>query len=115
MLMSKKFCIAVVAASVIMMATPAAALSFEDIAGKWCSDFGSEEFSPNTLAVIRKSDGSRSDYPIARYSYQDTRVTVYWKNAKGDEVSTSFGDFTSDGRMTQLKTDSAGTIPHHRC
>jgi len=115
--MTRKFAVATAAASMIaIFATPAAATGFDIIAGKWCSEFGSQQFFQDKFVVTRKSDGARFDYQILRYDDRGSELEVFWKNSKGDSVSTSYGQFSSDGRrMLQLKTDTAPPIPHRRC
>ena len=93
-------------------------LQFEDIRGKIkCSEFViSEQFTPENLTVTRASNGGQSVYPIVRYDYQDTEVTVTWKDSKGADQRTLFGEFGGDGRsMMQLVTKDSPPIPHHRC
>jgi hypothetical protein len=70
--------------------TGAAALAFEDIAGKWCTSGGSEQFDRDNLIAIRAATGERLVYPVVRYDFTPTQVTVTWTNRKGENVHTDF-------------------------
>jgi hypothetical protein len=94
----------------------AAALTFESIAGKWCTAGGSEQFDRNNLIAIPASSRERRVYPIVRYDFTDTEVTVTWKDAKGENVHTDFGEFSADGRrMVQLANEAGPRREFRRC
>ena len=94
----------------------AAAFAFEDISGKWCTTGGTEQFDRENLVAILKSSGERHVFPIVGYRAGDTALTVLWKNAKGQQVSTDFGEFSADSRpMVQLPSNAGPRREFHRC
>ena len=100
----------------MILATPAAAVSAKDIAGKWCSERGSQEFTRDNFTVIRASDGGQRVYSIERYEDRGTEIAVLWKDSRGIERTTTYGEFSGDGNsMTQLQTKEALAVPFHRC
>ena len=103
-------------AIVIFIGTNAEAVTFESIAGKWCTAGGSEQFDRNNLIAILSSNGERHVFPIERYDFTDSMVTVTWKNAKSESVHTNFSEFSADGRrMVQLKNEAGPRREFHRC
>jgi len=106
--------LAVMAATLV--AAPAHALSFADIAGKWCTEAGSSQFTPNTI-IVRKANGTRLDLKIDHYAYTDTMITVFWVRLTDHGItSTDYGDFSADGRrMAQLVSHDGPRREHHRC
>ncbi len=99
-----------------LAASPAQALSFEDIAGKWCTEVGSSQFTPEAI-IIRKPDGARFDLKIDHYAYTDTVITVFWvRRADATVTSTDYGELSADRRtMAQLASSDGPRRAHHRC
>jgi hypothetical protein len=94
----------------------ALAVEFADISGKWCTTGGSELFGRDNLIAIPSSTGERRVYPIVRYDFSGTQVTVVWKNPKGETVSTDFTEFSADGRrMVQLANKDGPRREFRRC
>jgi hypothetical protein len=94
----------------------AVALDFADISGKWCTAGGSEEFDRDNLIAIPASTRERLVYPIVSYDFAATKVTVIWKNAKGENVHTDFAEFSSDRRrMVQLPFEGGPRREFRRC
>jgi hypothetical protein len=94
----------------------AVAVEFVDIAGKWCTTGGSEEFERDNLIAVPTASRERRVYPIVSYKFGDTQVTVIWKNAKGENVSTDFAEFSSGGRrMVQLPFEGGPRREFRRC
>jgi hypothetical protein len=106
----------IVAAMAALTSTRADALAYEDIAGKWCTSGGTENFDHQNLIAIPSSNHEQRVDPIVRYEFKDSTITVVWKNKEGKEVSTHFGEFSSDGhRMAQLASDAGPRREFHRC
>jgi hypothetical protein len=94
---------------------PTAAHTFEDIAGKWCTAGGSEEFESENIIAVIASTGERRVFPIVGYEYADDKITVTWKE-KGKDVHTDYAEFSRDGRrMVQLKNTAGPRREFHRC
>ena len=93
----------------------ALALSFDDIAGKWCGSVSSYAFTPTTLTVTLYSDNSKRDYPIDSYQYEGDVVTVNWR--RGDEkLFTKFSEFNADQRtMVQLQNNAGPRREFRKC
>ena len=93
---------ALAVSALIATSLPAAALDYDDIAGRWCADFGSYTFYRDQL-VVRFDDGTATRrYPINRYEYRDRSITVYWVK-DSEKVHTVFGNFRGEGRrMAQI-------------
>jgi hypothetical protein len=108
---------ALVLASVLCAAAgDADALSRKDIYGKWCSAGGSERFSRDKLIAVRASDRVRIVFKISRYDFDDKAVKVYWTDTEGNDMVTTFGEFSADRRhMVQLKNDAGPQRKFHRC
>jgi hypothetical protein len=103
-------------AIVIFTATNAGAVTFESIAGKWCTAGGTEQFDRNNLIAILSSTGERRVYPIQKYDFTHAMVTVTWKDAKNEISETDFGEFSADGRqMVQLENKKGPRREFHRC
>ena len=110
--------VAILAAAAIFAAVAAAdarSLSARALYGKWCTSGGTEEFDDDYLTAITRS-GTRHKFRIRRYEVTDDMVTVYWTNAKGEDVSTDFGEFSEDrSRMIQMRNEDGPRREFHRC
>ena len=93
----------------------ARALTFQDIAGKWCGEVSSYVFAPDKLTVVLLSDNSQRVYAIDGYDYDEAVITVTWE--RGDEqLITEFGEFSADHRaMVQLENDVGQRREFRRC
>ena len=93
----------------------ARALTFEDIAGKWCGSVSSYVFARDKLTVVLLSDGSQRIYPVDEYEYDDDVVSVTWKRGD-DQFITEFGEFSADRQsMVQLENDVGPRREFRRC
>jgi hypothetical protein len=101
----------------VLTSLPASALTFSDIAGKWCTGAGIAEFAQRTLTIVRSSDGARSVYAVHRYEYTDRTIVVHWVRWDNKETTTEYGDFSADRRsMMQFQTSDGGLRREHlRC
>jgi hypothetical protein len=88
-------------------AGPAAALSFDDISGKWCGSVSSYTFTPSKLIVILYSDMSRREYKIDDYQYEAGSVTVNWVR-NGEKLFTKFSEFSGDDKIMAQQQNNAG-------
>ena len=95
----------------------ATALEFKDIAGRWCTSGGTEEFDRDTLTATPAETGAQRVYPIERYHFHAKKVTVVWRDAaRGESYSTDFAKFSADGRrMVQLRNVAGPRREFHRC
>jgi hypothetical protein len=105
----RSFALFAVTAGAIAIAAgrPAAALTFEDITGKWCGNASSYTFAPGKLTVLLYSDNSRHEYKIDDYQYDDDTITVNWVR-DGDKLFTKFGEFSHDRRFMAQQQNNAG-------
>lgn len=95
----------------------AAALEYKNIAGKWCTRGGSEQFDRKNLIAMPSGTNARRIYPIVRFDFSAKKVTVEWKDTKKNETyTTDFGEFSADGRrMVQLPNERGPRREFHRC
>ena len=108
---------ALAVSAVIVTSHTAAALNHEDIAGKWCSDFGSYTFSRERLLVLFNDGTPRRNYRIHEYEYEDDTIRVNW-DKDGEKVHTMFGNFSANGRrMAQIanRNDKVPRREFRRC
>jgi hypothetical protein len=93
----------------------AAALSFDDISGRWCGSVSSYTFTLSTLAVNLYADNSRREYPIDGYQYDGDTITVNWQRS-GNKLFTKFSEFDSNARiMVQLPNAAGPRREFRRC
>ena len=91
------------------------AISYDDILGNWCSTTARLEFSRDTMGVFLFSDRSHLSRPISNYEFHDNYVVVHWE-LDGKQTSSTFGEFTSDGRNMFLQPgDDVPRRQYHRC
>jgi hypothetical protein len=94
-----------------------AAVEFKDLAGKWCTTGGTEQFDRKNLIAIPTGTNDRRIYPIVRFDFNDTTVTVVWKDkSDGESHTTEFGEFSADRRrMVQLPNEKGPRREFRRC
>ncbi len=91
------------------------ALSFDDIAGRWCGSVSSYTFTPSTLIVDLYADNSHREYPVDSYQYDGDVITVNWQR-DGDKLFTKFSEFNTDERtMVQLLNNAGPRREFRRC
>ena len=91
------------------------AVSFENIAGKWCGEATNYTFSHDTLIVDFVNGSPPMRFEVTRYEYSGGNVTVHWIN-EGEKTYTDFNEFSADGQtMVQMKTNVGPRRPFHRC
>jgi hypothetical protein len=112
----KAWLVAVATAISTWCATGAAsATGYDDILGNWCSASARLEFSRATMGVFLFSDRSHLSRPISTYEFHDNYVVVKW-SLDGKPTSSTFGEFTSDGRTMFLQPgDDVPRREYHRC
>lgn len=97
------------------LAGGAYALSFKDIAGKWCGVSSNYNFSHNRLIVTFNNGSPTRNFKVTSYEFFDTKVTMHWLN-EDKKLFTEFSEFSADGRtMAQMKNDVGPRRPFHRC
>ena len=89
---------------------PAAAMTFEDISGKWCGSVSSYTFTPGKLIVVLFDGNQRFEYKIDDYQYEDDSITVNWRRGD-DKLFTKFSEFSGDDRFMAQQKNNAG--PRH--
>jgi hypothetical protein len=112
----KAWLVAMVTAIATWCATGAAsAIGYDDILGNWCSATARLEFSRATMGVFLFSDRSHLSRSISTYEFHDNYVVVRW-DLEGKPTSSTFGEFTSDGRTMFLQPgDDVPRREYHRC
>jgi hypothetical protein len=104
-----------VAVLVAGVASEAAALTFKDISGKWCSEAGDYNFRRDTLAATFHDGTPARRFKVTSYEYGSDTVTMYWLY-KGGKLYTEFSEFGANGRaMTQLEGESGPRHAFRRC
>src|SRR5260370_22028286 len=108
------FCGAAVAILAVGVAE-AAALSFKNISGKWCSEAGDYNFSRSTL-VARFHDGTPTRrLKITSYEYSGDTVTMYWLY-NGGKLYTEFRGFGAARRpLAHLEGENRPPRPVYPC
>ena len=97
----------ITAAIAIGAVRSAAAMSFEDISGKWCGSVSSYTFTPGKLIVVLYSGNQRFEYQIDDYQYEDDSITVNWVR-DSEKLFTKFSEFSSDDRLMVQQQNNAG-------
>lgn len=91
------------------------AVSFENIAGKWCGEATNYTFSRDALVVGFVDGSPPTKFEVTSYEYSGGNVIMYWIN-KGQKTHTDFNEFSADGQtMVQNKANSSPRRPFHRC
>jgi hypothetical protein len=85
--------------------------------GRWSTHDGpSVLYTRLELIVVRSSDGQRFVFPIRRYEFADTTITVFWTRADKTAVSTTYTEFdAARQRMVQAATEDGPRREHYRC
>jgi hypothetical protein len=87
----------------------AAALTYRDILGNWCSATARLEFSRTEMGVFLFASKTHTSSRVTKYEFVGSTVTVYWMR-EGKETSSDFGEFGADGRTMFLQP--AENVPH---
>ena len=91
------------------------ALSFQNIAGKWCGLTTNYEFSRDLLIVTFLDGAPTKRFPVTGYDYVEDKIVMHWLN-NGEKLYTEFSEFSSNGRtMAQVKSNVGPRRPFHRC
>jgi hypothetical protein len=96
-----------IAAIAIGADRPAAAMTFEDISGKWCGSVSSYTFTPGKLVVVVYSGNKRTEYKVDDYQYEEGSITVNWVR-DGEKLFTKFSEFSGDDRFMAQQQNNAG-------
>ncbi len=100
----------------IGLVASASALSYRDIAGKWCGNAADYTFTRERL-IVQFHDGRRTRrFRITDYKYEDDSIRVEWIDGDREEVHTDFGEFSATGnRMAQIPNERGPRRPFRRC
>ena len=95
----------------------ATAVEFKDIAGRWCTRGGTEQFDRDSLTAVPTETKQPRVYRIERYDFRPSKVTVVWRDdSRGESYTTDFANFSADGRrMVQLRNAAGPRREFHRC
>jgi hypothetical protein len=92
------------------------AMTYKDIAGRWCGDVTDYVFTPNTLTVKFHDGRAANAFKITKYTYTSDGVTVDWVNAAGKGAVTVFAEFGgSPVTMAQQPNGDKPRRAFHRC
>lgn len=93
----------------------AAALSFKNIAGKWCGLTTNYFFTQNSLTVSFHDGSPARKFQVTSYEYLGDTIKMHWVS-KGEKLFTDFSEFSADNRtMAQQKNDAGPRRPFRRC
>jgi hypothetical protein len=97
------------------LAGEAIALSFSDIAGKWCGLTTNYIFTRNSLTVVFHDGTPTRQFKVTSYEYLGETVKMHWES-KGEKLYTDFSEFSADNRfMAQQKNEAGPRRPFKRC
>lgn len=106
------FLVAIVSVGLV---TQAAALSYKDIAGKWCGSTSNYTFARNSLTVTFDDGTPTRRFKVDSYEYLGPVIKMHWES-KGEKLFTDFSEFSADNRsMAQQKNDVGPRRPFRRC
>ncbi len=92
------------------------ALSFQNIAGKWCGLTTNYEFSRDLLIVTFLDHSPTKRFTITSFDYTGDKIVMHWLSNDREKLYTEFSEFSADGRtMAQVKSDVGPRRPFHRC
>jgi hypothetical protein len=110
----RSLCLAAVLSAALV--SHAAALSYEDIAGRWCGVGVNYRFERTSLTVTFHDATPTRHFKVTKYEYLPHIIILNWVNGKGENVQTHFSEFAADGRsMAQVKNESGPRRPFSRC
>jgi len=112
--MRKLLRLAAVASLAAILMTPASALDFKDIAGKWCGNASDYEFSTNTLRVTLHADNRIVNLKVTSYEYERDSVRMNWIDTEGTPRFTVFAEFAGNF-MVQQRNDAGPRREFRRC
>ncbi len=91
------------------------ALTFENIAGKWCGITTNCQFSSDLLVVTFHDGTPTRRFEVTSYDYDDDVITMHWFN-KVEKLITEFSEFAADGnKMAQRESKAGPRRLFHRC
>ena len=93
----------------------ASALSFKNIAGKWCGETTNYRFNRDSLTVVFLNGSPTKKFKVTSYEYLGNTIKMHWEN-KDKKLFTDFSEFSTDGRfMAQQKNEAGPRRPFRRC
>jgi hypothetical protein len=112
--MRKLLFFAAVTSFAALLLTPASALDFKDIAGKWCGAAADYEFSRETLRVTLHPDNRIINLKVTSYEYERDSVRMNWIDTEGTARFTVFAEFAGNS-MAQQRNDAGPRREFRRC
>ena len=107
------FIVVVLSAGLIAQA---AALSYKDIADRWCGLTSNYAFTQNSLTVTFHDSTPTRHFKVNSYEYLPGTIKMHWEDAKGEPLFTDFSEFSADGRsMAQQQNEAGPRRPFRRC
>jgi hypothetical protein len=93
----------------------AQALTFQNLAGKWCGITTNYQFSSDMLVVMFHDGAPTRSFKVTGYEYTGDVITMRWV-IEGEDRLTEFSEFSADNtEMAQVQTKTAPRRPFHRC
>lgn len=93
----------------------AQALSYRDIAGRWCGLTTNYEFTRDMLIVTFLDHSPTKRFTVTSYDYDGDKIVMHWLN-NGEQLYTEFNEFSTNGRnMAQVRSNVGPRRPFHRC
>jgi len=97
------------------VAGAAHALTFKNLAGKWCGVTTNYEFSSKLLVVTFHDGTPERRFEVTSYEYTSDVIAIHWVSG-GEKLFTEFGEFSADGsQMAQVQSKVGPRRPFHRC
>lgn len=112
--MRKLLRLAAIASLAAILMTPASALDFKNIAGKWCGAAADYEFSVETLRVTLHADNRIINLKVTSYEYEGDSVRLNWIDTEDKARFTVFAEFTANS-MVQQRNDAGPRREFRRC
>jgi len=106
---------------VVAISTPATALSYKDILGKWCGvtsnpTMSNREFTRKTLISTVFPAGNKVVVTVDRYEFSPSTVKLYFTYPSGKHANVIYDRFSSDNKkMSQQETKGYGRYTFIRC
>jgi hypothetical protein len=92
------------------------AMTYKDIAGRWCGDVTDYVFTPNTLTVKFHNGRAPNMFKITKHTYTNDSVRIDWLNGSDKESVTVFAEFVGNpSTMAQQQNGDKPRRPFHRC
>lgn len=105
---------ALMISAMVTATVPASAITFRDIAGRWCSDEGNYNFGRTRMQTLQFGSGVRRNIKVYDYFFWENSFRVIWVDERKYPITTHYAEF-SGNRMIQLPTIRSGRRELRRC